>query len=184
MTAWLNGAWNFVFVGCPNAPAENCGSANTTALPVSKVDATPLIAEKPFITYIEGSLTQFHLVVPKVQTNKVGHSTDWTVDDTTALIYDFSEVYVANHRDTADIINSKISSGLHIVFQPGNYYLNKALTVDTPNQVLLGLGMAILIPINGNDVIVTKGVEGIRIAGLTLQAGTMVTPASVSTTLL
>jgi len=114
----------------------------------------------------------------------VGHSTDWTVNNDTALIYDFSEVYVANHRDTADIINSKISSGLHIVFQPGNYYLNKALTVDTPNQVLLGLGMAILIPINGNDVIVTKGVEGIRIAGLTLQAGTMVTPASVSTTLL
>jgi len=84
MDAWINGTWNFVFVGCPNAPDENCGSANTTELPVTKVDATPLIAEKPFVTYKEGSLTDFQLVVPRVETNKVGHSTDWTVDNTTA----------------------------------------------------------------------------------------------------
>jgi len=183
MTVWENGAWNFVFVGCPNAPAENCGFANST-LPVTKVDATPHIAEKPFITYKEGSLTEFQLVVPKVQVNKIGHSTGWTVDNTTATVFDFSEVFVANERDSADTINSKISSGLHIVFQPGNYYLNKALSVTTPNQVLLGLGMAILIPINGNDVIVTGGVEGIRIAGLTLQAGTTIQPAGSSNTLL
>lgn len=47
MATWGFGAWNFVFVGCPNAPAQHCGK--TGALPVTKVDSAPLIAEKPYL---------------------------------------------------------------------------------------------------------------------------------------
>ena len=97
MTTWENGAWNFVFLGCPNAPAENCG--NTSALPVTKVNETPLIAEKPFISLENG---RYYLNVPGHELNKVG--TNWTGEVPLDKKFDFSNVYVANERDSADTI--------------------------------------------------------------------------------
>lgn len=43
--SWSHGNWNMVFVGCKNAPSSHCGHPNA----YTTVDATPLIAEKPYI---------------------------------------------------------------------------------------------------------------------------------------
>jgi len=60
---------------------------------------------------------------------------------------------------------------LHVVVQPGNYYLSDSLKVNKPNQVVLGIGMATLISNTGKPCIEVGNVEGVRVAGLLLQAG-------------
>lgn len=47
---WYNGVWNFLFVGCENAPETHCDNQNGK-IPATNVDATPTIAEKPYITF-------------------------------------------------------------------------------------------------------------------------------------
>jgi hypothetical protein len=46
-----------------------------------------------------------------------------------------------------------IDTNFAVVFQPGNYYLDKTLTVSNPDQVLLGIGMATLIPTGSGPLI-------------------------------
>ena len=55
--------------------------------------------------------------------------------------------------DDADLINSKLSAGLHVIVSPGIYKIDKPLQLQHPGQVLLGLGLATLIASNGNIVI-------------------------------
>ena len=56
-----------VFSGCNNAPASHCGHEGTG--PFTNIKATPLIAEKPYITENSDKWT---LNVPHYETNKVG----------------------------------------------------------------------------------------------------------------
>ena len=88
-----------------------------------------------------------------------------------ADIIDFSDVYVASASDSASSINAKLSSGLHVVLQPGIYNLEEALKVSHDGQVVLGIGMATLVSTNGNPCVeVADGVDA-RVAGLLLEAG-------------
>lgn len=104
---------------------------------------------------------------PKVETNKVGNTPNFDYSDE----IDFADVYVASESDPTDLINSKLSQGLHIVFQPGNYKLTDALKVNKANTVLLGVGLATLISTTGKPCIQVSSVDGVRIAGFLLQAG-------------
>jgi hypothetical protein len=108
--------------------------------------------------------SQFKLMVPKPELNKVGHTQNWSNADEV----DFSMVYTASDADTAATINAKLAEGLHIVFQPGNYKLEDSLKVTKEGQVLLGMGMATLIPQNGTPAIEVGDVDGVRVAGLLL----------------
>jgi len=82
---------------------------------------------------------------PLVETNKVGNTPNFD----NAEEIDFANVYVANENDPTDKINSKLSEGLHVVFQPGNYKLTDTLRVNKANTVLLGFGLATLIATTG-----------------------------------
>lgn len=105
-----------------------------------------MIAEKPYIA-IEND--KYILMVPNVEANKSGVSKDFTK----ATKVDFSKVYVTESNDSVEKINAKIVDGNHIVFQPGIYNLNGSIVVNNPNTVLLGLGLATLIPANGKPCI-------------------------------
>jgi len=167
--SWFNGVWNMVFVGVKGAPASNCGE---TGKSYTTVDKTPVIAEKPFIS-IEDDM--YYLNVPTVQRNSVGANFD---NFETPTQIDFSKVYVANAAtDTADSINFKLSEGMHVVFSAGIYSLDSPLLVNRANQVLLGLGLATLLSANGNTVIKVGNVDGVRVAGLLLEAGHKDTPS-------
>ena len=63
------------------------------------------------------------------------------------------------------------------MIQPGNYYLSDTIKVNKANTVILGLGMATLISNTGKPCIEVGNVEGVRIAGILLQAGTHNTPS-------
>ena len=102
-----------------------------------------------------------------METNKVGTTRNWV----NANKVDFSKVFVAHEGDSAQTINAKLNEGLHVVIQPGNYYLTDSIKVNRPDTVVLGLGMATLISNTGKPCIEVANVEGVRIAGLLLQAG-------------
>lgn len=78
---------------------------------------------------------------------------------------------MANDKDTASTLNAKLAQGLHLVLQPGIYQLEESIKVMNANTVILGMGMATLIPTNGNAAIDVANVDGVRIAGLLLEAG-------------
>lgn len=65
---------------------------------------------------------------------------------------------------------------MHVVLQPGNYYLADPLKLGkhgrNTTQVLLGLGMATLIPTNGKPVVEVEDGFDARVAGLLLEAST------------
>jgi hypothetical protein len=88
---------------------------------------------------------------------------------------DFTSVYVAaSIKDTAATINARLARGLHVVLSPGVYELEDTLRLARHGQVLLGLGLATLIPTRGTAAVTVPGnVSGARVAGLLLEAGTM-----------
>ena len=144
MNDWYKGAWNFVFLGCQGAPTPHCGHDDGN--PVTTIDKTPLIAEKPYITIDDSG--KFYLHRPLYKRDTIG--IDWNDG---ADVIDFSQVYVASDFDTAAVINKRLKDGLHVVLQPGMYYLEESIKVVKDGQVLLGLGLATLTPTNGNACI-------------------------------
>jgi len=164
---WTDGVWNIVYVGCQGTPSDHCGAkAGTDLHPYLSKAQTPLVAEKPYIAFENG---KFNLLVPKVKMNSVG--ADHTAP---SKIIPFEQVYVATASDSASTINEKLASGLHLVISPGIYHLTEPIKVVKSNQVILGLGMATLVPSNTFSVItVDDNLDGVRIAGLLLQAGPM-----------
>ncbi len=55
--------------------------------------------------------------------------------------------------------------------QPGIYHLEEAIKVNNANTVVLGMGLATLIPTNGTSAIEVANVDGVRIGGVLLEAG-------------
>lgn len=69
-------------------------------------------------------------------------------------------------------------TGLHIVLAPGIYELEAPLKITKKNTVLLGLGIATLMPTAGTPAVtVDSAATGVRVAGLLLQAGIKPSPA-------
>jgi len=176
MGSWPQGNWNMVFVGCTNAPASHC--SNKGGAPFTTIPQTPVIAEKPYLMYDQGS-SRYYLMVPKLEKNKVGVTKDYDNVDQ----IDFQHVYVATENDSASVINEKLSEGLHIILCPGNYTLKESIQITKPNTYILGIGFPTLIASNPDDpschpspCITVGNVDGVRIAGVLLQAGTVGIP--------
>lgn len=158
------GNWNFVHVGDLNPPVEHC--TNYGGHPSTTIYNTPIVREKPYIIKDGDS---FKLMKPHIEIQKRGLSpNNWNY----ATEIDFSQVYVASDSDSAATINAKLAEGLHLVFQPGQYHLEDHIYVNNPDTVVLGLGLATLIPTNGNAALKVGNVDGVVIAGLLFQAST------------
>lgn len=151
-----------VFTGVDGAMETHCG--NDGGAPITNVDMTPLIADKPFITIRTDG--KYSIAVPPVKTNSRGA-------DHTAVsnLIGFDKVYVTQPGDGAAQINAKLAAGLNIVVSPGIYKIDSPLVVAHEGQIILGLGLATLISSNQNVIIQVNDVDNVRIAGLLLQAG-------------
>ena len=75
--AWNGAVWNMVFTGVRGAPPSHCGPAPSMAEgaavasgPFTTVEATPIIAEKPYLTI--DSAGQYQLQLPPVKTASSG----------------------------------------------------------------------------------------------------------------
>lgn len=170
--------WNGVFMASLGAPTAQCGASDdtgSTAASVTNEKEIPLLAEKPYITFTN---EKYQLVVPPAKAN-VEAGLPWSDSGQAgSTIIDFENVYVTQLTDTSAIMQAKLDEGLHVVISAGQYQLDDSLTLKHENQVLLGIGYATLkAPSNGKPCIVVDDVDGVRIAGMLLQAGAWQTGA-------
>ncbi|WHY17218.1 discoidin domain-containing protein [Paenibacillus sp. G2S3] len=167
--SWSNGVWNMVFVGVTNPPTGQFPDP-----PYTVVDRTPVIREKPYL-YINGA-GQYQVFVPSLQNNTQGVS--WANGQTPGQSISIDQFYIAkpNTSSAADI-NSALSQGKHLLFTPGIYHLSDTIRITNANTVVLGVGIPTLIPDNGKAVMSVSDVDGVKIAGLTFDAGPVNSPS-------
>lgn len=161
---WYDGVWNTVFSGVVGAPAQSFPSP-----PYTTLANTPISRDKPYL-YLDaaGNYTVF---VPTHRVNAVGAS--WANGATPGYSLPLSQFHIARPGDSAASINAALAAGKHLFFTPGIYTLNDTLRVTRANTVVLGIGFPTLIPQGGVNAMSVADVDGVRIAGLVFDAGTV-----------
>ncbi|MBP5197745.1 MAG: discoidin domain-containing protein [Lachnospiraceae bacterium] len=166
--------WNFVLQGV------NGGNLNTTQAllggngtsdwasggKTTQLTNSPVIKEKPFL-YLDGD--EYKVFVPALRRNARG--TSWTVNNMgqgESLALD--TFYIAKEGDSAAVINAALDAGKNILFTPGIYYAEEPIRVTNPNTVVLGYGMATIIPTNDQAAMWVEDEDGISVSGLIFDA--------------
>ncbi|MGG6311506.1 discoidin domain-containing protein [Paenibacillus macerans] len=166
--AWNNGVWNMVFVGSNNAPSGQFPDPPYTVVP-----KTPVIREKPYL-FVDNA-GQYQVFVPTLQRDTQGVS--WAGGSTPGTAIPLDRFYVAKpDTATASSINAALSQGKHLLFTPGFFHLNDTIRITNPDTVVLGLGIPTLVPDSGLPAMSVADVDGVKIAGLTFDAGPVNTP--------
>ncbi|MEU4535201.1 hypothetical protein AB0G15_10075 [Streptosporangium sp. NPDC023825] len=160
--AWTNGVWNQVFSGVVGAPAEGFPSPPYTTLPTS-----PVTREKPFL-YVDDA-GAYRVFVPALRRNTSG--TTWADGQQQGSSLPIRDFFIAKPTDSASRINQQLSRGKHLLLTPGVYHLDRALRVKHKDTVVLGLGMPSLAPDTGDAALRIEDVDGVRIAGVLVDAG-------------
>ena len=84
---------------------------------------------------------------------------------------DIDRFYVAKAAvDTAATINAALRRGKNIFFTPGIYQLEKPIQVKNANTIILGTGLATLVPNNDKAAMLIDDVPGVIVAGLMFDA--------------
>jgi hypothetical protein len=164
---WLNGVWNMTFSGVVGAPAQSFPNP-----PYTTLNNSPVTREKPYLYVDSGGA--YNVFVPSLRTNSRG--TTWSGGSTPGSSIPLSQFYVAKPGDSAATINAALSGGLNLLFTPGIYHLNQTINVTRANTVVLGLGYPTLIPDNGVTPMTVADVDGVKLAGLLFDAGTVNSP--------
>ncbi|MDP3912544.1 MAG: coagulation factor 5/8 type domain-containing protein [Bacteroidota bacterium] len=158
---WDGGVWNMMYVGVVNAPQENWPDK-----PVTTIKETPEVREKPYWIYSAG---KYILKIPAIKKNSIG--VDWDKPNRGEKSISIDDFYIAKpDADNAKSINIALKKGKHILFTPGIYSLSESLKITSPGTVMMGIGMATLVPEKGNKAIEVSDVDGVTIAGLLIDA--------------
>jgi hypothetical protein len=112
--------------------------------------------------------------VPSLRQNTSGVS--WANGNTPGASIPLTQFYVAKPSDTTATLNQALSQGLNLLFTPGVYHVNQTINVTRPDTVVLGLGLATIIPDGGVTPMTVSDVDGVKIAGLLFDAGTTNSP--------
>jgi beta-glucanase (GH16 family) len=172
MGQWVDGVWNMVFVGDDGDPT---GTWPTS--PYTFVDSTPTIREKPYLTIDSGG--NYAVVAPTMMQNTQG--TTWESGSAPSTTTPISAFYIAQAGvDTADTINAALNEQANLILTPGVYHLASPITVTRPGTIVLGLGVATLIPDQGTAALTVADVDAVTVAGILFDAG----PVQSSTLLL
>jgi hypothetical protein len=164
---WSGGGWNTVFSGVLGAPATSF-----PAPPVTTLATTPRSREKPWL-YVDAD-GKYRVFVPSLRTDAAGAS--WSADTPTpGTSIPLRRFHVARPGDSAATLNAALASGLNLLFTPGIYPLDQPVHVTRADTVVLGLGFPTLQPRAGIRPMVVDDVDGVRLAGLLFDAGTVAT---------
>jgi Peptidase inhibitor family I36 len=161
---WFDGVWNMVFSGVVGAPGTSFPKP-----PYTTLATTPASRDKPYL-YIDNA-GKYRVFVPALRTNASGAS--WANGPSAGTSLPMSQFFVAKPGDSAASINAALAQGRDLFFLPGTYRLAETLRVTRANTVVLGLGFPALVPENGVDAMVVSDVDGVRVAGLLFDAGTV-----------
>ncbi|MFE0852358.1 discoidin domain-containing protein [Streptomyces mutabilis] len=163
---WSNSVWNQTFSGVEGAPANSFPEPRYTTL-----DTTPISREKPFL-YLDGN--EYKVFAPAKRTNARG--TTWENGTPQGESIPLSRFYVVKPGATAATINAAVDQGLHLLFTPGVYHVDQTIDIDRANTIVLGLGLATIIPDNGVTAMKVADVDGVRLAGFLIDAGPVNSP--------
>ncbi|CAM5584134.1 hypothetical protein SBADM41S_01841 [Streptomyces badius] len=158
---WTNAVWNMTFSGVQGAPA-----ASYPTPPYTTLDTTPISREKPFL-YLDGN--DYKVFVPAKRVNARGVS--WDGGTQTGESIPLDRFYVVKQGATAATINAALAQGLNLLFTPGVYHIDRTIDVNRANTVVLGLGLATIIPDNGVTAMKVADVDGVKLAGFLIDAG-------------
>jgi hypothetical protein len=162
MGKWQGGSWNMMFVGVQGAPADKWPDN-----PYTVINKTPMIREKPYLVFDN---TDFNVMVPKLKKNSSGVS--WLNNKEEADPLELNRFYIAKPGiDNAATINKALSEGKNLLFSPGIYPIGESLKVYRPGTLVMGMGMATLVPTNGNLVMEISDVDKVTVCGLIFDAG-------------
>jgi F5/8 type C domain len=161
---YQNGVWNMVNMGTVGAPATQFPNP-----PYTNVATTPVSRDEPYL-YLDAS-GNYNVFVPATQTNTTGAS--WIGGNTPGTSLPLSQFYVAHPGDSTATINAALAQGLNLLFTPGVYNVSQTINVTRPDTVVLGIGFPTLIPSNGVNTMQVADVNGVRLAGMLFDAGTV-----------
>jgi hypothetical protein len=161
---WVNGVWNMTFSGVVGAPGNTFPNP-----PYTTIAQSPVTREKPYL-YLDNA-GNYNVFVPSMRTNSSGVT--WANGNTAGSSIPLSQFYVAHPGDSAATLNQALAQGLNLLFTPGIYHVNQTVNVNRANTVVLGLGYATIIPDNGVNAMAVGDVDGVKIAGLLFDAGTV-----------
>ena len=159
---WSNAVWDQVFMGDNGAPAQSFPHPTYTTLA-----ASPVIREAPYL-YVDAA-GGYNVFVPAVQHNTIGPS--WSSGPTPGTSIPIDQFFVASPGDSGSTINAQLHRGMNLILTPGVYHLDQPIEVTRPGTVVLGLGMATLIPENGAPGMNVHSDRGVIISGLIFDAG-------------
>ena len=171
---WSNGVWNQVFCGDPGAPAQSFGVAG--ANPYTTLATCPATEEEPFL-YTD-SQGNYNVFVPAVQHNSSGPA--WTSGTEAGTSIPLSKFFVANPGTSGAAMTAAMARGLNLILTPGVYNLNQPIVVPHPDTVVLGLGMATLVPQHGTAAMMVVSNSGVKLSGLIIDAGPVNSPVLLS----
>jgi hypothetical protein len=166
---WTNGVWNQVFSGVlGGGVSQKYPNPTYTVLP-----NTPVSREKPFLSVdAKGNYSVF---APALRTNSVG--TSWGATSTTpGRSLPISSFFIASPSTSVQDINSQLARGQNLILTPGVYQYDRSIDVKRPDAVVLGLGLATLVPQAGTAAITISHVDGVQVAGLIIDAGPVNSP--------
>ena len=172
LDGWSNGVWNQVFSGDPGAPAQNFGNGGV----YTTLATSPVTEEEPFL-YTD-SQGNYNVFVPAVQHNSSGPT--WTSGTEAGTSIPLSRFFVASPGTSGAAMTAAMARGLNLILTPGVYDLNQPIVVPHPDTVVLGLGMATLVPQHGSAAMMVVSNSGVKLSGLIFDAGPVNSPVLLS----
>ena len=159
--------WNKFVQGAAGQVTSDNWAEGGSATAIATV---PIIREKPFL-YLENGV--YKVFVPAIRREAVGVS--WTAQDMGggySLDIESDFHIVIEGIDTADTINAALEKGKHIFFTPGRYELSAPIQIKRAGTVVLGTGLATLIPgpENSFGAMFIDDVDNVTVAGLLFDA--------------
>jgi len=168
--SWTGSNWNMVFVGTAHAPANSFPDP-----PYTTVDAAPVIREKPFL--IVDRRGAWKVFVPALRSNASG--TTWVSGTPRGVSHPLSEFVIIKPGASTATMNAALARNKSLIITPGVYHLDTPLHVTKRNAIVLGLGLATLVPDSGVSAIIVDDVDGVTLAGLLVDAGPTNSPLLV-----
>ncbi|MEV4312150.1 coagulation factor 5/8 type domain-containing protein [Actinocrispum sp. NPDC049592] len=160
--SWAGSNWNMVFTGVAGSPGNTFPNP-----PYTVVANTPVVRDKPFL-YVDGA-GNWNVFVPALRTNARG--TTWQNGAPAGQSLPISQFFIVKPGTTAAAINSALAAGQNLLVTPGVYHLNQTINITRANTVVLGLGLATFVPDNGITALSVSDVDGVKIAGVLVDAG-------------
>jgi hypothetical protein len=170
LDGWSNGVWNQVFCGDNGAPATDFGQPGGNQY--TTLASCPVTEEEPFL-YTD-SQGNYNVFVPAVQQNSAGPS--WAGGTEAGRSIPLSKFFVASPDTPTLAINVALALGKDLILTPGVYDLKQPIVVSRPDTVVLGLGLATLVPQHGNAAMVVFPNTGVKLSGLIIDAGPVNSP--------